>query len=69
MRNDFRPNGGRELMHGTSYTKMAPICNHAMVEMIEGGKAIAFTKAALREMGYWISFISVPWSGHRRLEK
>ena len=47
----FVPNGGRELAHGGSYATMLPICNHAIVEMIEAGRAIAFSKDALQAHG------------------
>jgi hypothetical protein len=52
MQPTFIPNGGRECSGGGSYRHMRPICNHAMAEVVEAGRAIIFTEDALKQHGY-----------------
>jgi len=44
---DFRPNGGVETSNSMKYNKMRPICNNAMLKLVEKGRAIVFSKDAL----------------------
>ena len=43
----FKPNGGAETSNSSSYNKMRPICNHAILKMVEKGRAIAISKETL----------------------
>jgi hypothetical protein len=44
MISSFKPNGGKERSLGTSYQKMRPICNDAILGLVEKRRAIAFTE-------------------------
>ena len=48
---EFVPNGGRECSVGGSYLKYRPICNDAILELVNEGRAIAFSRDAMEASG------------------
>jgi hypothetical protein len=69
MRESFAPNGGHESSLAGSYSKMIPICNHTLLELVREGRAIAFSKDALIQWVQCQISTSAPWCGHPRLER
>ena len=49
MKNEFKPNGFKEVSQTQSYRTMRRVCNHAMKKLIDQQKCIAFSKDALIE--------------------
>jgi hypothetical protein len=47
MRTTYTPNGGSECQAGGSYMKYRPLCNAALLTLVEEGRALAFSKDAL----------------------
>jgi hypothetical protein len=49
MRPTYTPNGAKETQVGGSYLKYRPLCNAALLTLVEEGRAIAFSRDALAE--------------------
>ena len=52
MEKEFKPNGGKEIKMSTSYKRMEPICNDAILKDVRLGRAVAFSEDALAASGF-----------------
>lgn len=51
LTDEFKPNGGKETSYGGSYKSMRAVCNNTLLKLVEKGRALVFTEAALEASG------------------